>query len=106
MLSHILPATRTQNQPKKAKAKLEQYHSGVPMERVHIHILGLLPITKKGNKYLLMIINQFTKWLECFPLSTQTADIVANNLVDNFFSRFGCPLELHTDQGKIWTEIW
>jgi transposase InsO family protein len=47
-----------------------------------------------------MIIDQFTKWLECFPLSTQTADVVAKNLVDDFFSRFGCPLEVHTDQGE------
>lgn len=47
-----------------------------------------------------MIIVQFTKWLKCFPLFTQTADIVANNLVDNFFSRFGCPLELYTDEGN------
>ena len=35
---------------KKAKAKLEQYHYGVPMERVHMDILGPLPITKKGSK--------------------------------------------------------
>jgi len=91
---------RSKKPTQKARAKLEQYHAGVPMERVHMDILGPLPITRQGNKYLLMIIDQFTKWLECFPLSTQTADVVAKNLVDNFFSRFGCPLELHTDQGK------
>jgi hypothetical protein len=35
---------------KKAKAKLEQYHSEFPMERVHMDILKLLPIIKKGSK--------------------------------------------------------
>ena len=47
-----------------------------------------------------MIIDQSTKWLECFAYSIQTADVVAKNFVDDFFSRVGCPLELHTDQGK------
>ena len=83
-----------------AKAKLEQYHAGFPMERIHMYILGPLPVSKKGNKYLLMIVDQFTKWLECFPIENQTAEVVSKVLVDNVFSRLGCPIELHTDQGK------
>jgi hypothetical protein len=47
-----------------------------------------------------MIINQFTKWLECFLLSTHTAGVVAKKLVDDLFSRFEYPLELHTDKWK------
>ena len=47
-----------------------------------------------------MIANQFTKWLECFPIANQTAEVVFKVLVDNVFSRLGCPIELHTDQGK------
>ena len=70
------------------------------MERVHMDILGPLPVTKTESKYLLMVIDQYTKWLECFPIATQTAEVVARTLVDHFFSRFGCPIELHTDQGK------
>ena len=70
---------------KTPRAMLEQYHAGFPMERVHMDILGPLPVTKLGNKYLLMVIDQFTKWLECFPIATQTADVVAKTLVDNFF---------------------
>ncbi|VDI50565.1 Hypothetical predicted protein [Mytilus galloprovincialis] len=83
-----------------ARSKLGQYHAGFPMERVHMDILGPLPVTKTESKYLLMVIDQYTKWLECFPIATQTAEVVARTLVDHFFSRFGCPIELHTDQGK------
>ena len=84
----------------KAKAELGQYHAGMPMERIHMDILGPLPLSKKGNKYVLVLIDQLTKWLECFPLPSQNAELVAKVAVDGFFSRFGCPLELHTDQGK------
>jgi len=85
---------------KKAKAELGQYISGVPMGRVHIDLLGPLPTTRRNNKYVLMIMDQFTKWLECFPLPNQSAETVAKTTVDRFISRFGCPLEIHTDQGK------
>jgi hypothetical protein len=47
-----------------------------------------------------MIVDQFTKWIECFPLPHQTAEEVAKVFVDGFISRFGCPLQVHTDQGR------
>ena len=47
-----------------------------------------------------MIIDQFSKWLECLPLPNQNAETVAKTFVSEFVSRFGCPFELHTDQGK------
>jgi len=47
-----------------------------------------------------MIMDQFTKWLEVFPLSDQIAKTVAKVTVDMFISRLGCPIEIHTDQGK------
>ena len=70
------------------------------MERVHIDILGPFPPSKSGNVYILMMIDQFTRWVECMPLKDQTAVVVARSAVDNFFSGFGLPSELHSDQGR------
>ena len=84
----------------KPKAALGQYHAGSPLEPVHIDILGPFTPSSKGNQYVLMIVDQFTKWLECFPLPQQKAEETAKCVVDGFISRFGCPLEIHTDQGK------
>ena len=47
-----------------------------------------------------MIIDQFTKWVECVPLPTQTAEQTAKAAVDQFFSRFGTPFQIFTDQGR------
>ena len=85
---------------RKAKAAQKSYHSGVVMERVHIDILGPFKPSAKGNVYILMMVDQFTKWLECVPLPDQTAESVARGAVEDFFSRFGCPTYLHSDQGK------
>ena len=48
---------------RKARAELDQYLSGVPMGSVHVDLIGPLSTTKQKNKYILMIVDQFTKWL-------------------------------------------
>ena len=84
----------------KNRAGLGMYHAGVPMERIHIDMLGPFPESPTGNKYILMVVDQFTKWVEGYPTRDQTAETVAAVLSTQFFSRFGCPLEIHSDMGK------
>ena len=50
-----------------------------------------------------MLVCQFTKWIEAYPLPDQKAESVARVTIDNFISRFGCPLQIHTDQGVNFT---
>ena len=56
--------------------------------------------TPRENQYILVVVDQFSKWVECYALSDQTAERVARTLVSEFIGRFGCPLELHSDQGR------
>jgi transposase InsO family protein len=65
-----------------------------------IDILGPLPLTERGNKYVLVCADYFTKWVECIPMKNQEAETIAEALVEQVFSRFGIPHELHSDQGK------
>ena len=85
--------------PKKARSPMKQYNVGAPLERTAIDVLGPLPVTSDGNKFILVIADYFTKWTEAFPMSNQEATTVAKILVDEFVSRFGTPLQLHSDQG-------
>ena len=70
------------------------------MERVAVDVLGPLPKTENGNEYILIAQDYFTKWVEAFALPNQQATTVAEVLVDQFFCRFGVPMELHSDQGR------
>ncbi|GFX79070.1 retrovirus-related Pol polyprotein from transposon 412 [Trichonephila clavipes] len=44
-------------------------------------------------------MDYFTKWLEAYPIPEQEASTVAEVLVQHWFSRFGVPLQLHSNQG-------
>ena len=70
------------------------------MERVHIDFLGPLPKTPRGNEHILMMVDQFTKWVECVPLSSQTAEVTAKAVIDGFFSRFSYPFQIFSDKGQ------
>lgn len=82
------------------RAPLGQYLVGEPMERVSIDILGPLPLSKAGNKYILVMTDCFTKWTESVAIPNQEARTVAEAFVSNFVCHFGAPLQLHSDQGK------
>ena len=85
---------------KTKKAPMEMTKSGFPMERLAIDILGELPVTERGNKYILVIGDYFTKWTECHPMSNMEASTVASILVEQVISRFGVPYSIHSDQGR------
>jgi transposase InsO family protein len=85
--------------PVKNRGEMKIYNVGMPLERVCVDILGPLPRSAKGNKYLLVITDCFTKWVEAIPMRNQEAITVAKKFVDEFITRFGTPKQIHTDQG-------
>ena len=85
---------------KRPRAPLKQYPVGVPFERVGIDILGPLPESKRGNKYIVVIGDYFTKWVEAFGVPDMEAETVARVLMQGFIARFGLPKQIHSDQGS------
>lgn len=84
----------------KTRASLQLYQAGAPMERMAVDIAGPFPCTERGNKYLCVAMDYFTKWPEVCALPNHEAETVASFLVDQVFTRFGVPGELHSDQGR------
>ncbi|CAG2213721.1 unnamed protein product [Mytilus edulis] len=84
----------------KRKAPMQVKESGYPMERIAMDILGELPASEKGNKYILVISDYYTKWTESHPMPNMEATTVANILMTEVISRFGVPTIIHSDQGS------
>ena len=85
---------------KSSKAPLTNMTTGSPMQRVHIDVIGPLPRSKKGNKYILTVQCAFTKWSEAYAIRNQTAATCASKLVTEWIHRYGVPDNIHSDQGR------
>ncbi|XP_014675182.1 PREDICTED: uncharacterized protein K02A2.6-like [Priapulus caudatus] len=59
-----------------------------------------LPVTRARHRYVFVACDYFTKWAEAYALPDQTARTTADCLVSQQFTRFGCPRQLHSYQGR------
>ena len=82
-----------------AKAPLGTVETKYPFDKLSWDILGPLPLTTQGNKYVLVVMDLFTKWTEAFALKTTDSETLARVLVDEVICRYGMPSTLHSDQG-------
>lgn len=71
---------------------------GEPFEWVLVDCVVPLPLSKRSHQYLLTIMCASTYFPEAVPLRSVTASSVICALV-KFFSTFGLPKVLQTDQG-------
>jgi hypothetical protein len=54
--------------PNRPRAPKKKYVVGSPMERLALDILGPLLTTSTGSKYILIVSDYFSKWVEAFAM--------------------------------------
>ena len=64
-----------------------------------MEIVGPLRRTQRGIRYILTVVNHFTKHDEAYELPDQQAVTIAGVFLNGFISRFGVPCIIHMDQG-------
>ena len=69
-----------------------------PFSRMAMDIVGPLPRSRSGNRYILVMCDYATRYPEAVPLRNMDAEMIAEELV-KVFARVGIPRELLTDQG-------
>ncbi len=72
---------------------------GEAFEEVLVDCVGPLPKTKAGNQYLCTIMCRATRFPEAVPLRNIKAPVILKTLI-KFFSIFGLPKVIQTDQGS------
>jgi transposase-like protein len=68
--------------------------------RWSLDFAGPLPVTPRHNKYVLVMIEHFSKWIELVVLPNKFSEGAAYSFLDRVLSRFGAPAEVLTDQGR------
>ena len=72
---------------------------GSPGERISIDITGKHPKSKRGNYYILTVIDHFTKFADGYAIPNHEATTVAKMLINRWFVYFGAPLQILSDRG-------
>ncbi len=58
-----------------------------------------LPLTVRYNRYVLVMVEHLSKWIELVPSPDKSNEGVAYTFFDMVLSHFGAPAEVLTDQG-------
>ena len=69
-------------------------------DRVAMDLLDLSVTSAKGNLYVLVMVDCFSRWTEACPLQDKTALSVADAFFQHVVCRFGMPSVIHSDQGR------
>jgi hypothetical protein len=67
--------------------------------RWSLDFAGPLPVTSRHNRYVLVMVEHFSKWIELVALPDKYSEGVAYAFLDRVLSHFGAPAEVLTDQG-------
>ncbi|CAM6087473.1 unnamed protein product [Calypogeia fissa] len=58
-----------------------------------------LPLTVRHHRYVLVMVEHFSKWIELVALPDKASEGTAYAFLDRVFSHFLAPAEVLTDQG-------
>ena len=71
-----------------------------PFSFIVVDAIGPLPQSKKGNKYILTIVDYLTRFVEAFPVKDLKTSTWLSTLLEGIVTRYGVPLNLLSDQGS------
>ena len=71
-----------------------------PNMRIHADLHGPLRTSGNMKKYILVITDAFTKYVELVAIENKEAVTVTEGIFKKWICRYGVPLEIITDQGK------
>ncbi|XP_076748173.1 uncharacterized protein LOC143421991 [Maylandia zebra] len=84
---------------KTPQAAMGTVRVGAPMERIAVDLMGPLNETERHKRFILVVQDYFSKWVEAYPVPDGQAPTVASKVVAEWVCRYGAPQSLHSDQG-------
>ena len=82
------------------KATLGTIEVTAPLQHVSIDITEM-PVSSKGHRYCLTVVDLFTRYVNLYPMKDQTAISVAKCLFEQYITEHGCPQKFHSDRGAV-----
>ncbi|BHF63754.1 hypothetical protein SprV_0200674900 [Sparganum proliferum] len=82
------------------RAPLQPIKTGYPNERVAVDLVGPIAPSARGNRFILVMVDCFTKMAEAVTLPDASAPTVARAIFNGWICRWGAPDQLHSDRGS------
>ena len=70
-----------------------------PFSHIGIDVMGLLPRTLTGKRYIILAVDFFTKWAEGVAVEDADAQTVTKFIHSDIICRHGVPKEITSDRG-------
>jgi hypothetical protein len=69
------------------------------MYRWGLDLFGPYPESSRGNKWVLVCVEHYSKWVEAFPMPNKSASEITYQFLHGILARFGASAEVITDGG-------
>ena len=76
--------------------------SSRPWERLVMDFKGPVPSSRNGNIYILIVVDEYSRYPFAFPCRDQSTETVISCL-NQLFTLFGLPDSIHSDRGSSFT---
>ena len=80
-------------------------HSPGPWETVSIDIVGPLPVDGRSNRYIVTIMDVYSRYLIAIPVKNHKAATVSRCLYESVVAYFGAPRSILSDRGTEFTSV-
>lgn len=96
--------TCTKRGPHQARVPLRPHEPREPWVTVAIDIMGPYTTTPRGNRFIMVATDLYSRWVEAEATPNVTTDKLVNFL-DQVFLRYGYPLSVLSDNGTQFTSV-
>jgi transposase InsO family protein len=91
---------QTKTDTSKTKEETIKITSSEPFEKVYIDICGPWRETIRKEKYIMAMIDHFSKYIILTAIKRQDEQTIMQTILTKWILKFGAPKEIHVDCGK------
>ena len=91
--------------PNKREGYMQLFEAKKPFEVVHMDIVGPLPVTRTGNRYILTMMDRYSRLIKLVAIPVMTAKCIAMAFRNNWLLEYGVPDNVLTDRGSYFTGL-
>ena len=84
---------------KTPRSEMKVQPTGTVFQRIAMDLCGKIKETSRGQEYVLVIADYYSKFTMLLPLPNKTTKAVVEALVTRWIALWGCPQYIHTDRG-------